>query len=137
MLSPEDFLFVKQSADYRFRLDLSRPDAPVLSVTRIEAAPVVQPDPHLGHKDSAALRFKTYDGKTETVRFSSPDAAAPLRSYAQSTTMQLRRSGPAIGRLQRDGRPARGTQRQPGLRRPVRAGNRRNETECGGPHQRR
>ena len=91
---PEDYLFVKQSADYRFRLDLSKGDAPVLSVTRIETTQQAQPDPHLGHKDRAALHFSTFDGKRETVRFSSPDAGAPLRSYVQSTSMQLRDPGP-------------------------------------------
>ncbi|HEU4778124.1 MAG TPA: esterase, partial [Telluria sp.] len=91
---PEDYLFVKQSADYRFRLDLSKGEAPVLSVTRIETTQQAQPDPHLGHKDRAALQFSTFDGKRETVRFSSPDASAPLRSYVQSTSMELRDPGP-------------------------------------------
>lgn len=91
---PEDYLFVKQSADYLFRLDLSRPEVPVLSVTRIATAPVPVSDPHAGHAGVATLRYRTFDRRTEVARFSSPDAAAPLRTYVHSTSMQLRDPGP-------------------------------------------
>ena len=90
----ESFLFVRQSADYTFSVNLANPAVPVLSVTRIEPPVVAAIDPHKGHTDGATLAFATFDGKRETVRFSSPDAAAPLRSYTQSTSMQLRDPGP-------------------------------------------
>ena len=91
---PEGYLFVKKTAAYTFGIDLSRPAAPMLKVTRVEQAPTPAANPHRGHPHSATLDFKTFDGKTEKVTFSSPDAAAPQRSYAQSTTMQLRDPGP-------------------------------------------
>ena len=91
---PEDFLFVKQTAPYRFSVDVSNPRSPKLRVTRLENPPVAAADPHKGHQQQAALAYPTFDGKRETVRFSTPDAAAPLRTYAQSTTMQLRDPGP-------------------------------------------
>jgi predicted alpha/beta superfamily hydrolase len=37
--------------------------------------------------------YPTFDGKQETVRYTTPDAAAPLRSYTQSTTMRVREGG--------------------------------------------
>ena len=91
---PEGYLFVKKTAAYTFSIDLSRPAAPMLKVTRVEQAPTAAADPHRGHPHSATLNFRTFDGKTEQVRFSSPDAAAAQRTYAQSTTMQLRDPGP-------------------------------------------
>jgi hypothetical protein len=90
----EGFLFVRQSADYVFRVDLADPAAPQLRVTRIGAAPVAATDPHQGHGAFASLAFATFNGKRETARFSTPDATAALRSYAQSTSMQLRDPGP-------------------------------------------
>lgn len=86
---PEDYLFVKTTGVYQFRLDVSDPGAPELKVTRIDQAPVPTVDPHVGHAAQAALRFGA-----DTVRFSTPDAKAALRSYAQSTTMPLRDPGP-------------------------------------------
>ncbi|MES2898581.1 MAG: esterase [Pseudomonadota bacterium] len=91
---PEDYLFVKKTAPYLFRLDLSDRSAPVLRVTRLEALAVATLDPHQGHKSQTALQFSTWDGKRETAHFSSPDAAAPLRNYAHSTSLQLRDPGP-------------------------------------------
>ena len=87
-------LFVRRTADYTFRLDLSEPSAPLLRVARIEAPPVATNDPHQGRRDTAALSFATYDGKRESARFSSPDARAARRSYSQSSTLQLRDPGP-------------------------------------------
>jgi hypothetical protein len=92
---PEDYLFTKQTATFRFRVDLADPAKPVLSVSRIEtpaAAPAL--DPHAGAGASASLSFPTWDGKQETAHFSVQDPQAPLRSYAHSTTMQLRDPGP-------------------------------------------
>jgi hypothetical protein len=91
---PEDYLFVKQTAAYKFSLDVSNPAAPVLRVARIDTPPAAVRDPHLGHASVAALTFATFDGKRETARFSTPDAAATLRTYAQSTTQPLRDPGP-------------------------------------------
>ena len=90
----EGFLFVRRTADYTFSVDLKDPAAPLLRVARIEAPAVAAADPHRGHRASATVAFATFDGKRERVRFSSPDAGAPLRSYAQSSTMQLRDPGP-------------------------------------------
>ncbi len=100
---PEDYLFTKQTATFRFRVDVSDRARPVLSVTRLPApARTATLDPH---KDAAATRtldFATWDGKQEHARFSSPDPAAPLRTYAHSTTMQLRDPGPQFASYQED-----------------------------------
>ncbi|RJG15474.1 esterase [Massilia cavernae] len=91
---PEDYLFVRQASMYRFSLDASDPKAPRLRITRLETPAVATVDPHKGHAVEQSLAFRTYDGMQETARFSVADAAAPLRSYAHSTTMQLRDPGP-------------------------------------------
>jgi hypothetical protein len=90
---PEDYLFVKQTGAYRFSVDVSTPSAPVLRVVRVAAAPVASIDPHKDHQLSVSVAFPTYDGKHETARFSVKDAGAPLRAYAQSSTLQLRDPG--------------------------------------------
>lgn len=96
---PEDYLFVKQTATWRFTVDASDPAAPKLSVTRLEStAAAAATDPHAGAKASIALHFPTWDGKQETARFSTDEPAAALRSYTQSTTMQLRDTGPQFVR---------------------------------------
>jgi hypothetical protein len=100
---PEDYLFTKETASYRFRVDVSDPAQPVLSVTRVEVpaqGPVV--DPHAGAAASKSLDFATWDGRQESARFSSPDPQAPLRTYAHSTTMQLRDPGPQYRSYQED-----------------------------------
>ncbi len=91
---PEDYLFVKKTSPYLFRLDLSNPAAPVLRVTRLEPPAVTALDPHKGHPQQARLAFSTWDGKRERATFSTPDASAALRTYAQSSTLQLRDPGP-------------------------------------------
>ncbi|MDL2353918.1 MAG: esterase [Pseudomonadota bacterium] len=91
---PEDFLFVKQTGAYRFIIDVSTPSTPVLRVERVATAPVVASDPHQGRQAAVSLAFATFDGNQETARFSARDAAAPLREYAQSSSMQLRDPGP-------------------------------------------
>ncbi|HEY0062808.1 MAG TPA: esterase [Telluria sp.] len=91
---PEDYLFVKKSADYTFRLDLSTPAAPQLRVIRIEVAQAAERDPHQGHRHVEEQVFTTYEGKRETARFSSPAPLARPRSYVHSTTAQLRDPGP-------------------------------------------
>ncbi|MFD2366593.1 esterase [Pseudoduganella sp. GCM10020061] len=93
---PEDYLFVKTSARYRFTIDASRAGAPVLSVTRIEAARVTEAAPHPASGPQAVLAFPTWDGKRETAAFSADDA--PLRTYVHSTTAQLRDPGPQFAR---------------------------------------
>jgi hypothetical protein len=100
---PEDYLFTKQTATFRFRVDVTDPARPVLSVRRVEtpsAGPTV--DLHAGAGASASLGFPTWDGKQETARFSVKDPQAPLRSYAHSTTMQLRDPGPQAITYQED-----------------------------------
>jgi hypothetical protein len=91
---PQDYLFVRKTSEYRFTLDMSNTMAPKLRVALVASTPGPTVDPHLGHEAFLALHFKTYDGKTETALFSADDASAPLRSYAQSSTMQLRDPGP-------------------------------------------
>jgi hypothetical protein len=100
---PEDYLFSKQTAAFRFRVDVSDPTRPILRVTRIETpaqGPII--DPHAGATVEESLVFPTWDGKRETVRFSVKDTQAPLRTYAQSTTMQLRDPGPQYRSYQED-----------------------------------
>ena len=88
---PEATLFVRSTASYRFTLDASKPAAPSLRITRLaERRRGPAPDPHASHGRVATLSFATYDGKTETARFSLNDPEAQLRSYTHSTTMQLR-----------------------------------------------
>jgi hypothetical protein len=92
---PEDYLFTKRTATFRFRVDVTDPKHPVLTVSQVEtpaAAPAAEP--HAGAGATAALTFPTWDGKQETARFSVRDPQAPLRSYVQSTTLQLRDPGP-------------------------------------------
>jgi hypothetical protein len=92
---PEDYLFVRQTGSYRFTVDASNPLAPTLRVARLETPQAAaSADPHAGRQAVAALSWPTWDGKQETARFSSPDAAAPLRRYTHSTTLSLRDPGP-------------------------------------------
>ncbi|NHZ92978.1 esterase [Massilia sp. CCM 8733] len=86
---PEDYLFVKKTSTWRFSVDASDPAAPLLRVTQTGMAPASTEDPHKGHALSVASE---YGGNT--VRWSTPDPAAALRSYTQSTTMPLRDPGP-------------------------------------------
>ena len=88
---PEDYLFTKQTATFRFRVDASDPAKPVLSVIRVASAPAGPAvDPHAGAAETRTLSFPTWDGKEESARFSTRDPQALQRTYAQSTTMQLR-----------------------------------------------
>jgi hypothetical protein len=92
---PEDYLFVRQTAVFRFSIDASNAAAPRLTVVRIEQAQQAPAaDPHQGRAQVAALAYPTWDGKEETARFSTPEPNALLRTYAHSTTMQLRDPGP-------------------------------------------
>ncbi|MBZ2209224.1 MGH1-like glycoside hydrolase domain-containing protein [Massilia soli] len=91
---PEDYLFVKTTAPYKFSVDVTDPKAPRLRVTRLPNPAVAAIDPHKGHQQQVVQAWPTFDGKQETVRFSVQDAAAAQRTYAQSTTMQLRDPGP-------------------------------------------
>ncbi len=94
---PEDYLFVRSTAAYRFRLDLADPSRPQLQVIRLEPPKVVAVNPHAGHAGRErlmTLRIPTFDGKHEIVRFSTPDPYATKRAYTQSTTLQLRDPGP-------------------------------------------
>jgi hypothetical protein len=83
--------------------------------------------------------YPTWDGKQETVRYTTQDLGAPpVRSYTQATTMRVREGGkqdtqaPLSYQELRDARrPAHRAQRQPGLRRPVRAGGPRDEAGLG------
>jgi hypothetical protein len=100
---PEDYLFTKQTATFRFRVDVSDAARPVLNVTQLPmAAQPAAADPHRGAANVATLAFPTWDGKQEQARFSSPDPAAPLRTYVHSTTMQLRDPGPQFTSYKED-----------------------------------
>ncbi len=91
---PEDYLFVRHTGTYRFTIDASDPAAPQLRVVRLaDHQLAAQADPHAG-RQVAQLAWPTWDGKQETARFSSPDAAAALRSYTHSSSMNLRDPGP-------------------------------------------
>ena len=46
-----------------------------------------------GAADNATSSYAAWNGRQETVRYATPDVAAALRSYAQSTTMQVREGG--------------------------------------------
>lgn len=120
---PETFLFVREPGTYRFTFDVRAPAAPVLKVERMESASSdassgakrgakgdakgdARRDPHAGHAAQASEQWPTWDGKFETVRYSSPDADAPLRRYVQSSTMQLRDPGPQhVEYAEQDGLP--------------------------------
>ena len=88
---PEATLFVRSTATYRFTLDAKQPGTPILRVTRLaERKGGAAVDPHAGRARVATLAFPTWDGKTETARFSLLDPEAQLRSYTHSTTLTLR-----------------------------------------------
>lgn len=92
---PETFLLVRQSGTYRFTIDASNRAKPVLKVARIaDAKRDTGVDPHAGHAATGSQDWPTWDGKVETVRYSTPDANALLRRYVQSSTMTLRDPGP-------------------------------------------
>lgn len=90
---PEDYLFAKQAATYRFTLDVSDPAAPRLRVRQLELAQADTRDPHAG-RATVALDFATWDGKRAQARFSAQENAAGLRTYVHSTSQQLRDPGP-------------------------------------------
>ena len=98
---PEDFLFVRQAGVYRFHLETGNGDRPRLRISRVGDAPVSQEDPH--HGAVSTLTFPNWDGKRETARFSVKDPQAPLREYAQSSSMQLRDPGPSFVRVRETG----------------------------------
>ncbi|HEX8610049.1 MAG TPA: esterase [Telluria sp.] len=86
---PEDYLFVKKTSTWRFSIDASDPAAPLLRVAQTGMPPASTDDPHKGHAASVASEYGGH-----RVRWSTPDVAAALRSYTQSTTMPLRDPGP-------------------------------------------
>ncbi|ATQ75464.1 esterase [Massilia violaceinigra] len=91
---PEDYLFVKKTSTWRFSIDASDPAAPLLRVAQTGTPPASTADPHQGHAVISPSEYRIIDGATATVRFSTPDVHATLRSYTQSTTMPLRDPGP-------------------------------------------
>ena len=104
---PETFLFVREPGTYRFTVDASDPARPALRVARIaDARRGAGLDPHAGHAVQATQQWPTWDGKQETVRYSTPDASAALRSYVQSSSMVLRDPGPQhVEYAEEDGLP--------------------------------
>ena len=88
---PEDYLFVRSTATYRFTVDARNPAAPSLRVTRLApATAAASHDPHANRARVAALAWPTWDGRQEEARFSLVDPEAQLRSYTHSTTLALR-----------------------------------------------
>lgn len=104
---PETFLFVRQPGTYRFTVDARDRAKPMLKVARIaDARRDSGVDPHAGHAAQSTQQWPTWDGKVETVRYSTPDADAPLRRYVQSSTMLLRDPGPQhVAYAEEDGLP--------------------------------
>ncbi|MGZ3183317.1 MAG: MGH1-like glycoside hydrolase domain-containing protein [Telluria sp.] len=90
---PEDYLFVKKMARFRFTVDATT-GQPVLRVEQLPAPAVSNKAPHFPGAKPAELSFATWDGKRETARFSAD--RAPLRTYVQSTTQALRDPVPSF-----------------------------------------
>lgn len=84
------FFFTKTKGNYRFILDFSNEEAPTLRVKQDPMPPSKTGDAHATHTKKETFEFKTWDGKTESVSFSTADSGAEFREYGQSTTQQLR-----------------------------------------------
>ncbi|MCU6496793.1 esterase [Rugamonas sp. A1-17] len=64
-----------------------------LARRRLGALSLALPALAAGAATTLSTSYPTWDGKQETVRYATPDAGAPLRSYTQSTTMRVRDGG--------------------------------------------
>ncbi|RCU51904.1 esterase [Corallincola holothuriorum] len=90
---PNSSFFVTETGYYRFNVDASEPTALVLHITETDGDDGVIINPHEGHEVRQELSFTTFDDQQETVTFSAEVADAEFRSYAQSTTQDLRDPG--------------------------------------------
>ena len=59
----------------------------------LAAAQAVIPQDTTTTTTTATTSYPTWDGKQETVRYTTPDAGAAQRSYTQSTTLRVREGG--------------------------------------------
>ncbi|NVD73661.1 esterase [Duganella sp. BJB1802] len=78
-----------------------------LSRRRLGALSLALPALAASAATTLSTSYPTWDGKQETVRYATPDAGAPLRSYTQSTTMRVRDGGKQeIGYAEAEGLPS-------------------------------
>ncbi|WP_199538695.1 MULTISPECIES: esterase [unclassified Duganella] len=78
-----------------------------LSRRRLGALSLALPALTASAATTLSTSYPTWDGKQETVRYATPDAGAPLRSYTQSTTMRVRDGGKQeIGYAEAEGLPS-------------------------------
>ncbi|MCG6200156.1 MGH1-like glycoside hydrolase domain-containing protein [Psychromonas antarctica] len=85
--------FVTETGYYKFTVDASDAAAPVLHIVATDGSEGVEVNPHAGRENIQKLTFTTYDDKEEAATFSADDVTAQYRSYAQSTTQDLRDPG--------------------------------------------
>lgn len=85
--------FVTETGYYKFTVDASDAAAPVLHIVATDGSEGVEVNPHEGRENIQKLSFTTYDAKEEVATFSADDVTAQYRSYAQSTTQDLRDPG--------------------------------------------
>ncbi|BBR40508.1 hypothetical protein WP3W19E03_30330 [Aeromonas veronii] len=86
---------VEQEGYYKFLLDASQDEnAPLLQVSVAGEGDLGMINPHEGHELIEKREYETYKpGVTETATFSVKQASDEYRSYAQSTTQELRDPG--------------------------------------------
>jgi len=88
------FLFVRRTAYFLFTLDFSDRSKPTLMISPTSGPETETANPHKHHKVQQEKIYTTWDGQSETVRFSMSNADQQLRRYAQSTTQALRDPDP-------------------------------------------
>ena len=87
-------LQITESGYYRVTLDASvDQDHPVLKIVETTGGDDVTLDPHAGHEASETLNYPVTGVGEEQATFSVAKLADPLRSYAQSSTQDLRDPG--------------------------------------------
>ncbi len=86
----EEQLFVLETAVYQFELDLRNSQLPSLEVSIRPVQATQLYNPHEGHTYRQSVTYSTYNGKQESVVFSTANIDAPLRNYVQSSTQSLR-----------------------------------------------
>lgn len=87
-------LQITESGFYRITLDASAdPSHPVMKISKTTGGDGVTVDPHAGHEATQTLSYAVTGGKQEQAIFSVAKLADPLRSYAQSSTQDLRDPG--------------------------------------------
>ena len=74
-------------------MSLARHRCGALSLALPLAVSLALPALAAGAATTLSTSYPTWDGKQQTVRYTTPDAAAALRIYTQSTTMPVREGG--------------------------------------------